>query len=103
MADLNPVLEVGDRIVLIHMEDPYSVRPGTVGTVLGIEKTPFGLGYQYRMLWDNGSNLSMAPELDSWVLKSDWESKKKSKLEEDYKTYEKLYENFILENFPYSK
>ena len=81
MADLNPVLEVGDRIVLIHMDDPYdAVKPGTAGTVVEIEKIPWGkTGYQYRMAWDNGRNLAMDPELDSWVLKSDWESKKKSK------------------------
>ena len=94
MADLNPQLEEGDRIVLIHMDDPYGgVKPGTVGTVVNIERVPWGnLGYQYRMSWDNKSTLSLDPEVDSWVLKKDWDEKKKTKkVEESYEIYESIY------------
>ena len=94
MADLNPQLEEGDRIVLLHMDDPFTpVKPGTVGTVVNIERVPWGnLGYQYRMSWDNKSNLSLDPEVDSWVLKKDWDEKKRTKkVEESYEMYETIY------------
>lgn len=78
MSELNPKLEPGDRIVLLHMDDPYSaVRMGTKGTVLDIVKIPFGMGYQYSVKWDNGSTLDLLPETDSWVLATDVKSKKK--------------------------
>ena len=42
MSKLNPKLESGDRIVLLHMSDPYSaVKPGTAGTVIGIQNFSF--------------------------------------------------------------
>lgn len=78
MSELNPKLEPGDRIVLLHMDDPYSaVRMGTKGTVVKIVNLPFGMGYQYSVKWDNGSTLDLLPETDSWVLATDVKSKKK--------------------------
>ena len=78
MADLNPQLEEGDRVVLLYMDDHHSpVKAGTVGTVVSVERIPWGdLGYQYRMIWDNKSTLSLDPELDSWVFKKDWDEKR---------------------------
>ena len=77
MSQLNPKLEPGDRIVLLHMDDPYSaVRMGTKGTVLKIVKVPFDMGYQYNVKWDDGSVLDLLPEADSWVLATDVKSKK---------------------------
>jgi hypothetical protein len=96
MSKLNPKLEVGDRIVLLHMADSYSaVKPGTSGTVISIQKTPFGdrTDYNYIMDWDNGSSLSLEPDVDTWVLKSDYDKKKKT-VEESYKVYETLYEDY---------
>jgi hypothetical protein len=96
MSKLNPKLEVGDRIVLLHMSDSYSaVKPGTSGTVISIQKTPFGdrTDYNYIMDWDNGSSLSLEPDVDTWVLKSDYDKKKKT-VEESYKVYETLYEEY---------
>ena len=97
MSKLNPKLEVGDRIVLLHMGDPYSaVKPGTAGTVIGIQKIPFSdySDYNYQMDWVTGSTLSLEPDVDSWILKSDYDKKKSKKIEESYKTYEKLYEEY---------
>ena len=52
MSQLNPKLEPGDRIVLLHMDDPYSaVRMGTKGTVVKIVRVPFDMGYQYNIKW----------------------------------------------------
>lgn len=97
MSKLNPVLEVGDRIVLLHMDDPYSpVKPGTAGTVLSVKEMPFfqESDYNYDVSWDNGSSLSLEPDVDSWVLKSDYDKKKGQKVDESYQTYEKLYEEY---------
>jgi hypothetical protein len=83
MSQLNPKLEPGDRIILLHMDDPYSaVRMGTKGTVLKIVKVPFDMGYQYNVKWDDGSVLDLLPEADSWVLATDVKSKKNLTTEE---------------------
>jgi hypothetical protein len=83
MSQLNPKLEPGDRIVLLHMDDPYSaVRMGTKGTVLKIVKVPFDMGYQYNVKWDDGSTLDLLPETDSWILATDVKSKKNLTTEE---------------------
>ena len=83
MSQLNPKLEPGDRIVLLHMDDPYSaVRIGTKGTVTKIVRVPFDMGYQYNVKWDNGSILDLLPEADSWVLATDVKPKKNLTTEE---------------------
>ena len=72
---LNPKLDVGDRIILVHM-DGEDVGPGTKGEVIKIEKIPsFGssVDYQYRVNWfDNEgkviSTLSLLPDVDGWLL-----------------------------------
>ena len=72
MAQLNPELESGDRIILLHMEDPYGKVPmGTKGTVVKRVNLPFGLGSQYQVKWDNGSSLDLIPGEDSWILDKD--------------------------------
>lgn len=72
----NPELNVGDRIILVHMEGE-SLGTGYKGKVIGVEKVPnFGKnssGIQYRVIWydEDGnevSNLSLMPEIDTWVL-----------------------------------
>lgn len=73
---LNPKLEVGDRIILVHM-DGEDVGPGTKGKVIKIETTPsfgvFSTNYQYRVNWFNDegeviSTLSLLPDIDGWLL-----------------------------------
>ena len=103
MSQLNPKLEPGDRIVLLHMDDPYSaVRMGTKGTVVKIVRVPFDMGYQYNVKWDDGSVLDLLPESDSWVLATDVKSKKNLTTEEfsnELKTLSKHKE--IIKNMDY--
>lgn len=96
MSQINPPLSVGDRVILLHMEDPYGVRPGTAGTVVDIQKMPFSQeDFNYVMLWDNGRTLAMEPNMDSWVLKSDYDKKKKPTLGESVKNEWEIYTNLL--------
>lgn len=100
MSKLNPPLEPGDRIVLLHMDDPFSpVKPGTFGTVIDIKKVPFGrssgeIEFHYKVDWDNGSTLALEPQVDTWAYKSDYDNRKGKKIDESYQTYENLYEEY---------
>jgi hypothetical protein len=63
----NPELNVGDRIVLYHMEGETSVDPGTEGTVSNVTRDPFEDDNQLVMVnWDNGSKLSILSKYDIW-------------------------------------
>lgn len=58
---------VGSRIVLQHMDDPYTKIPaGTKGTVTYVDD----MG-QIGVNWDNGSGLSLIPGIDSFYKESD--------------------------------
>ena len=70
----NPKLNVGDRILLVHMEGEtlYDLE----GEVIGVETVPkfdnHSSGIQYKVKWydEEGkevSNLSLIPETDSWL------------------------------------
>jgi hypothetical protein len=84
MAQLNPELESGDRIILLHMEDLYSKVPmGTKGTVIKKVNLPFGMGSQYQVKWDNGSDLDLIPGEDSWILDKDKKLPVKEGIESD--------------------
>jgi hypothetical protein len=84
MAQLNPELEAGDRIILLHMEDQYSKVPmGTKGTVIKKVNLPFGMGSQYQVNWDNGSKLDLIPGEDSWILDKDKKLPVKEGIESD--------------------
>lgn len=48
---------VGARIRLIFMEDKQAPKPGTLGTINGIDD----IG-NILVSWDNGSTLSIIPE-----------------------------------------
>jgi polyphosphate kinase 2 len=66
--DINPKLEIGDRVILIVMSDPYSpVTVGTKGTVTGIGKDPWSIEPLYYVEWDNGSTLNLIGDEDVWV------------------------------------
>lgn len=84
MAQLNPELEAGDRIILLHMEDQYSkVHMGTKGTVIKKVNLPFGMGSQYQVNWDDGSKLDLIPGEDSWILDKDKKLPVKEGIESD--------------------
>ena len=69
---LNPQLKQGDRVVCYYMEGETSNVPiGATGVVTKIVKVPFGMGIQYSVNWDNGSNLDLIPETDAWDFESE--------------------------------
>jgi hypothetical protein len=52
----------GKRIELVRMEDPYTnLKPGDKGTCEGVDD----MGH-ILMKWDNGSSLSIVPEVDEF-------------------------------------
>lgn len=78
---INPELKVGDRIILLHMEDEYGPVPmGTEGTVKKIVKV-FGETH-YEIDWDNGSRLSLIPDVDKWDIVDNIKNRLKKKLNE---------------------
>jgi len=68
-GQLKQKLEVGDRIMLYHMEGEGSVTPGTLGTVTRITRDPFEKNSDEEIVmvkWDNGSTLSLITATDVW-------------------------------------
>jgi polyphosphate kinase 2 len=66
--DINPKLEVGDRVVLISMEDPHSpVTAGNKGTVIGVGHDPWSTEPLYYVKWDNGRTLNLIGDEDVWM------------------------------------
>lgn len=65
---LNPKLEIGDKVFLLHMEGETSVTPGTTGVVTKISRDPFESGDEkiIEVKWDNGSTLSLVTSTDVW-------------------------------------
>lgn len=62
-------LKKGDRIKLNHMpDDPLPVPDGATGTVLGVNKTTWGV--QYYMEWDppNDDRSLIMLDTDEWEL-----------------------------------
>ena len=63
---LNPKLNKGDRVLLLHMEGEM-VSPGTKGVVRSITKDPFEKdGVIYNVNWDDGGSLSLLSTTDAW-------------------------------------
>lgn len=66
---LNPDLEVGDKIICLHMEGEISVPPGTIGTVTRVVRDPFESdGKLIEVDWENGSRLSIVSTTDAWKI-----------------------------------
>ena len=54
----------GKRITIIRMEDPYTdLRPGSKGTIKGEDD----MGH-ILVQWDNGSSLSLIPDVDEYHI-----------------------------------
>lgn len=66
---INSELSPGDRIVLLDMAEE-SLTPLTRGVVDDVKNTPFGIIYDIS--WDNGSKLSLLPDVDKWVKEEDY-------------------------------
>jgi hypothetical protein len=73
---INPELNIGDKVILLHMQDLYrSVTPGTKGVVLAKNRV---LGDDiYTVNWEDGSQLSLVSGVDMWDTVENFESKKK--------------------------
>lgn len=67
-SQFNLPLNVGDRIMVYHMEGELSVPAGTTGTVKKIGRDPFEPEGEsiIEVNWDNGSNLSLLSSTDVW-------------------------------------
>lgn len=60
--------EKGDRIQLIHTDDPYTrLTSGSVGTVDWVGRDVTGTVNQISVKWDDGSSLMMLPGVDQFV------------------------------------
>ena len=69
-SKLNPELVVGDKIRLIHMDDPFSpISVGTIGKVTDKTRDPFTEKgeFMYGIEWENGRTLNLMLE-DSWMI-----------------------------------
>lgn len=61
--NFNNEYEPGQRIRLLHMEDPYHPVPdGTEGNVEFVDDAG-----QIHMKWDNGRTLALIPGIDEFV------------------------------------
>lgn len=73
---LNPKLNVGDKVVVYHMEGE-SVFPGKKGVVLAVYNDPWehkNDGKIYSVKWEDGSKLSLVSVTDFWELDEDVEN-----------------------------
>jgi len=70
----NPELNIGDRIVLYHMEDKHGTDSGMQGVVTDITIDPFDNENKIiGVNWDDGSKLNILSKYDVWKF-----AKKKS-------------------------
>jgi len=73
--EINPPLKVGDRIVLISMEDPISpVTVGTKGTVKGVGSDPWSTEPIYYVDWDNNRFMNLIGDTDMWYKEDEKEN-----------------------------
>jgi hypothetical protein len=90
---INPNLTIGDRIILLRtMDDTDPIFASERGEVTGI--TDLGGGMKnINIKWDNGRNLSILPEIDTWMLENDFGKKKIDEQKEN--DHYKFTEDFI--------
>lgn len=67
-SKINPKLNAGDEIILIHMEGEVGVLPGTKGVVTKVTRDPFESEDEsiISVKWENGSNLNLISSTDVW-------------------------------------
>lgn len=92
---INPELKIGDKIVLLHMDNESSIMPGTKGTVKRISQV-FG-DTQYSVEWENGSSLELISSVDAWDTEENFERRKLKKIQKkDITEISSLESNKIL-------
>ena len=74
---MNPVLEVGDDVILLHMDGESEMNPGLKGIVLSKSRV-FG-DDQYVVKWENGSQLSLISSADAWDKLENFNKRKQKK------------------------
>ena len=68
---MSPIPKCRDRIRLLRMpDDPDSIPPGTLGTVLGITQHQMGRDrwIQIDVSWDNGRELMLVSPDDTFEI-----------------------------------
>lgn len=67
MRNIDQNLEVGDEIVILHMEQEIKMRQGTPGVVTNIVNDPTEDDNKIvSVKWANGSTLSLLTKYDKW-------------------------------------
>ena len=99
MRKIDPLsLEPGDRIMCLHMAQETSVPIGTEGTVTKVQKDPTSIDDAYRVSvqWDNGGNLSLLSDVDTWkkLKKEDGDQLKENQREKFFEQHEDVFEFF---------
>lgn len=100
--ELNPPLEVGDRVVCYHMDGEMNVPPGTKGVVVKVQKDPIVKdAYMYKVNWDNGSALPLLSDSDAWKkLKPNIEEQRSGDpLYDIFRNNPDVFRNFDLQFF----
>lgn len=100
-GQLNPPVNIGDKIVCYHMDGETGVPAGTFGIVKTISRDPFETDTDGQIIgvdWENGSKLSLLTITDAW--------KKVSKEIQEQATGSPEYDFFsknpeVFENFDY--
>lgn len=101
---INPELQVGDKVVCLHMDGESSISPGTKGVVKSITKV-FG-DIQYGVDWENGSKLDLITSVDAWDTEDNYEKRKLKKIQKkdisetsNYEANKRLIDNLDIFKF----
>lgn len=60
---IKDIYKKGMRLKLNKIQDPYPIKSGTMGTVVGVDDAGHIL-----MKWDNGRSLSLIPNVDDFEI-----------------------------------
>lgn len=77
---INPELNIGDNVILLHMDGDTSVPPGTKGVV--IAHSVFRGEKQYTVRWESGDTLSIVEGYDLWDTEENRKNRKKKDIRE---------------------
>ena len=68
------------RVKLIKMQDPYPLKSGSMGTIVGRDDVG-----DYLVRWDCGSSLKLIPGVDIYIICSSTPSSVDENLEQEVK------------------